>query len=750
MIIAAREPSGTEDFDGLPELIVGGLGDDDARHLLAQTLQGRIDERVRDRIVAESRGNPLALLELPRGLTPAQLAGGFRVPDTGSLSPKIEQSFLRRFASLGATSQQLLLLAAAEPLGDATLLWRAAERLGIGAEALDGLEGAGLVEVGLRVRFRHPLVRSAVYRAAAVEDRQRTHRALAEATDPEADPDRRAWHRAYAAAGLDESVAGDLERSAARAQRRGGVAAAAAFLERAAELTPAPHRRAERTLAAAQAKLEAGAPDAANALLDAAALVPLDDLQRALVRRTRAEVAFTVRRGSDVAALLLDAAKGLVGLDASQARKTCLEALGAALHAGDVIDRRDVMEILHGAPAPRSPRPDDLLLDGLATRVVEGYTAGAPPLRAALEAFRRDDGGDAEVDRWLWLACRAATDLWDIETWSELARRAVRLAREAGALDVLPIAATYLAGAHMNRGEYAAAATLMEESSAITRATGASPLVVTEPVLAARRGDPAASVPLLEGARRDTAARGLGMPSSMLDATSAALFNALGRYEEAWAAAERGCAVDELSLYASGLVELVEAAVHSGRPEIARAAFERLRARTQASGTDWALGLEARSQALLTDGAAARALYEEAIARLTRADVAPYLARAQLVYGEWLRREQHRREARDQLGAAHDAFVRLEAGAWAERARRELAATGATVRKRTVETRDALTAQESQIARLAAEGHTNPEIAAQLFISPRTVEYHLGKIYPKLNIGSRRELRTALTCAEPA
>ena len=380
--------------------------------------------------MAESRGNPLALLELPRGLTPAELAGGFRVPDAGSLSPQIEQSFLRRSASSSAASQQLLLLAAAEPRGrrdPAVAGCRAARDRGRGGRRPGR---RGLVEVGPRVRFRHPLVRSAVYRAAAVEDRQRAHRALAEATDPEADPDRRAWHRAYAAPGLDEAVAGDLERSAARARRRGGVAAEAAFLERAAELTPVPHRRAERTLAAAQAKLEAGAPDAANALLDAAALVPLDDLQRALVRRTRAEVAFTVRRGSDVAALLLDAARGLVGLDARQARKTCLEALGAALHAGDVVDRRTVLEIVRGAPAPPAPRPDDLLLDGLATRVVEGFVAGAPPLRAAMEAFRGDDGGDGEVDRWLWLACRAAADLWDIETWSELAHRAVRLARQ--------------------------------------------------------------------------------------------------------------------------------------------------------------------------------------------------------------------------------------------------------------------------------------------------------------------------------
>ena len=583
------------------------------------------------------------------------------MPDAGPLAPQIEQSFLRRFASLSATSQQLLLLAAAEPLGDVTLLWRAAEQLGIGRR---GARRPG----GRRARGGRRCACGSVTRWCARRcTGRRPSRTGGARTGrwptpriAEADPDRRAWHRAYAAAGLDESVAGDLERSAgarpAAGRGRGGrgVPGAGGGAD-----AGAAARGRTRTLAAAQAKLEAGAPDAAER---AARRRGAGAARRAAAARScaglRAEVAFTVRRGGDVAALLLDAATGLVRLDARLARKTCLEALGAALHAGDVIDRRDGA----GGRARRRRRPASPA--AATTCCSTGWRRGswrasrqaAPPLRAALEAFRGDDGGDAEVDRWLWLACRAAADLWDIETWSELAQRAVRLAREAGALDVLPIAATYRAGAHMHRGEYGAAATLMDESSAITAATGAAPLVLTKPVLAARRGDPAASVPLLERARQDTAARGLGMPASMLDATRAALFNALGRYEEALEAAERGCDADELSLYAGWAGR-----ARRGRRRTAgdrrsrRGAFERLRARTQASGTDWALGLEARSQALLTDGAAAGALYEEAIARLARADVAPYLARAQLVYGEWLRREQRRREAREQLrrGARH-------------------------------------------------------------------------------------------------
>jgi DNA-binding CsgD family transcriptional regulator len=751
MVFAVREPSDADELDGLPELLVDGLGYHDARTVLASGISGPLDARVRDRIVAETRGNPLALLELPRGLTPAELAGGFGLPDRGPLSGRIERSFLRRFESLPRDSRQLLLIAAAEPTGDVTLLWRAAERLGIGADAVGPPEAAGLVELGARVRFRHPLVRSAIYRAAPRPEREEIHRALAEATDPEADPDRRAWHRAHAAAGLDEGVAGELERSAGRAQGRGGVAAAAAFLERAAELTPDPARRGARVLAAAQAKLDAGAPEAAEALVATAELTPLDEVQRARLQRLRAQIAFALRRGSDAPPLLLDAAVRLVPLDAALARETCLEALAAGMFSGQLGNSHDVLDVARGAPpASQPPGADDLLLDGLATWVTQGYAASVPQLREALQAFRRNDGGSPHDNRWLWLACRVAADLWEYEVWDELASRGVRLAREAGALSVLPIAASYRAGVHLHAGEYDAASALMEESSAVTKATGGATLIATPPLLAAYRGHEAEALGLIEAAQRDAAARGQGTALSMIWGASAVLFNGLGRYEEALAAAERACTHDELSLYALALVELVEAAVRIDRPQLAATTLERLGARTTASGTDWALGLEARSRALLTSGPSAEALYREAVERLSGGRVAPHLARAQLVYGEWLRRENRRVDAREQLRTAHATFRRIGADAFAERARRELSATGETVRKLTVGTRDLLTPQEALIARLAGDGRTNPEIGAELFISPRTVEYHLGKVFTKLGIRSRRELRTALTDADEA
>jgi DNA-binding CsgD family transcriptional regulator len=739
VVFVTREPS--QELSGLPELVVEGINEGDARLLLDSGLRGRLDERVRDRIVAETRGNPLALLELPRGMTPAELAGGFGLPDAAPLADRIEQSFLRRLQSVPPETQRLLLTAAAEPVGDVTLLWRAAERLGIGADRLAPAESAGLIELGARVRFRHPLVRSAIYGAAAQPDRREVHGALAAATDPDVDPDRRAWHRAQAAVGLDEGVAGELERSADRAQGRGGVAAAAAFLERAAELTPDPARRGARALAAAQAKLEAGAPEAAQALVATAELTPLDELQRARLQRLRAQIAFALRRGSDAPPLLLDAARRLVPLDPGQARETCLEALAAAIFAGRLGNGRDVLEAARAtSAASQPPRAIDLLLDGLATRATEGYAAGVAPLREALEAFRRDDGDNPANDRWLWLACRIAADLWEHEIWDELSTSGVRGARETGALSVLPIVASYRAGVHVHAGEYAEASALLEEAYAVTQATHTAPLVQARQMLAAYRGNEGQALELIEAGRQDASARGQGMALSMIECANAVLFNGLGRYDQALAPAQRACAQDELSLYGLALVELIEAAVRSKNPRVAATALERLSERTRASGSEWALGIEARSRGLLTDGPSAEPLYEEAVQRLARGRVAPHLARAQLVYGEWLRRENRRLDAREQLRAAHDTFSRIGAEAFAERARRELLATGETARRRSVDTSDALTPQEAQIARLAREGHTNPEIGAQLFISPRTVQYHLHKVFAKLDITSRNQL----------
>jgi DNA-binding CsgD family transcriptional regulator len=748
MVFAVREPTDVNELSGLPELVVGGLADGDARSLLASAMPGRLDERVRDQIVAETRGNPLALLELPRGLTPAELAGGFGLADARPLASRVEETFVQRVRGLPRETQRLLLVAAAEPVGDVSLLWRAAEQLGIRGDAGKPAEEAALIDLGIRVRFRHPLVRSAAYRAAHFRDRQEVHRALAEATDRDTDPDRRAWHRAQAASEPDEAVAGELERSADRAQARGGTAAAAAFLARAAELTPDPAGRGRRALAAAQAKFDAAASDAALELLATAELAPLDELQRVQLERLRAEIAFARTRGRDAPALLFDAARRLEPLDAAMARETHLEAMAAAMYAGRLGDEPGVREAAAAAraapAAPQPPRAIDLLLDGLATRFTEGYSAGVPPLRRALDAFRRVEGLTARDVRWQWLACRLAQDLWDDELWYELATRGLRVARETGALRVLPIAATYRASLHVHAGAFGAASSLIEEADAIIEATDMAPLKFASLMLAAWRGNEAEGLELIEAGRREATARGEGMGLGVLEWATALLYNGRGRYAEALAAAQQGCEQDDVGLFAWTLVELIEASVRSGATDATAAALDRLSERTRASGTDWALGIEAGSRALVSDRRDAEPHYREAVERLARTRGVVHLARARLLYGEWLRRENRRVDAREQLRAAHDTFSQIGAEAFAERARGELLATGETAPRRTVETRDVLTPQEAQIARLASDRQTNPEIGAKLFISPRTVEYHLRKVFTKLDISSRKELSSAL------
>jgi DNA-binding CsgD family transcriptional regulator len=759
LVFAVRDPGEVQEMAGLPELVVRGLGADDAGALLDSVISGPLDERVRDRIVAETRGNPLALLELPLGLTPEQLAGGFGLPDAMPLASRIELSFLRRLAALPVQTRRLLLVAAAEPVGDVTLLWRAAEQLGLEGDAAEPAYTAGLIELGARVRFRHPLVRSAAYRAADVPDRQEAHRALAEATDAAVDPDRRAWHRAHAASEPDEALAGELERAADRARARGGVAAAAAFLARATELTPVPARRATRALAAAQAKFDAAAPDSALKLLATAAIAPLDEFQRARVDRLCAQITFARTRGSDAPALLLDAAKRLEPFDVGLARETYLEALRASIFVGRLGDARimrDAAETAGAArPGPRPPRAIDLLLDGLATRFTEGYAAGVSPLRRALDAFWQDDGPSEDDERWLWLACPVAPepvapDLWDDETWHRLTARAVTLARDGGALTALPVALTYRASVEVHAGEFAAAAGLIEEADALSEATGNAPLAYTSLLLAAWRGQEAQASQLIEADVRAANARGEGRAVGLAEYATAVLHNGLGRYEDALGAAQRACEYDDLGFFAWALVELVEAAARSGIRDVATSALGRLKERTGVAGTDWALGVQARSCALVREDQEAEVLYREAIERLGRSRIVVHGARAHLLYGEWLRREDRRLDAREQLRTAYETFRRMGAEAFAERARRELLITGETVPRRTVDTREHLTPQEAQIARLAAEGHTNPEIGAQMFISPRTVEYHLAKVFVKLDVNSRKELGAVLPDAHYA
>jgi DNA-binding CsgD family transcriptional regulator len=753
-VVTVREPSTRHDFDGLPELVLRGLAEEDARTLLMRAVPGRLDDRVRDRILAETRGNPLALLDLPRSMSAAELAGGFELLTATDLPRQLEEQYHQRAGELPEATQRLLLLAAAEPLGDATLIWRAAQALGIDHSSLASAEDAQLVEAGARVRFRHPLVRSAVYRAAPLSERRAAHRALAEATDPDIDPDRRAWHRAHAAVGVDEAVASELERSADRARARGGAAAAAAFLAHAAELTPDPAERGRRALAAAQAKFDAAAADAALELLATAELAPLDEFQRAWLERLRAEITFARTRGSDAPAPLLDAARRLEPLDAAMARETHLEAMAAAMFAGRLGDGpgvREVAEAARAAPAAEQPRAIDLLLDGLATRFIEGYSAGLPPLRRALGEFRDVEEWTERDVRWLGLGCRLAQDLWDYELWDVLATGGLRVARETGALSVLPIAATYRAALHVQAGEFGAASALIAEADAITQATGMAPLKYASLMMTAWRGNEAEGLEVIEAARLEGKARGEGMGLRALGCFTALLYNGCGRYREALDAAQRGCEQDDVGMFGWSLVELIEAGVRSGATEASSAALDRLSERTRASGTDWALGIEAGSRALLSDSRDAEPLYREAVERLARTRGVVHLARARLLYGEWLRRENRRVDARAELRAAHEMFSGIGAEGFAERARHELAATGETARRRTDDARGVLTPQEAHIARLAKDGLSNPEIGAQLFISPKTVQYHLRKVFLKLDITSRNQLsRVPATQLNPA
>ncbi len=742
MVFAAREPAG-DVLPDLPELRVEGLPADDARSLLESVVPGRVDARVRDRILAETRGNPLALLELPRGLSPAELAGGFALADARPLANRIEHRYLERVRTLPRDTQRLLLTAAAESLGDAGLLWRAAERDGIGSDAGGPAEAAGLIKLGMRVHFSHPLVRSAVYRAADPSDRRAAHRSLAEATDSELDPDRRAWHRAHATAVPDEAVAAEMARSAARAQRRGGLAAAAAFLERAAELTPDPALRAERALDAAQAKLDVADSAAASELLSAARYGPLDELGRARVERLGAQIVFARGRGRDAPPLLLEAAQRLDSLDPAMARETYLEAIASTMFAGRLgsgPDERAVAEAaLESSRAPVTG-PADQLLAALVTRFTEGYAAGVPPLSQALLAFGRPDGGGADR-RWLWLACRMSQDLWDDELWEMLATRGVRLARETGALSQLGIMANFLAVFHVHTGAFTTAAAMIDEVDAITKATGIPPLKYAAFMLVAWRGDAQRIQALTDEMVPRARARGEGSAIAIWSWLWAVLHNAHCRYDEALAAAQQSSEREDVIAYGWALVELIEAGARCGQIADAGAALERLSERTQASGTEWALGVEARCRALVTDD---ESQFRESVDRLARSRAAVELARSRLLYGEWLRRENRRVEAREQLRSAHADFSRFGAEAFAERAGRELAATGETIRRATADLGDLLTPQEVQVARLAGDGHTNPEIGAQLYISPRTVEYHLHKVFRKLDIRTRRELRRAL------
>ena len=747
LVFAVRLPSG--ELAGLAELRVEGLQEADARALLDSALTGPLDTRVRDQIIAETHGNPLALLELPRGLTPQELAGGFGLPYLMRLSGGIKENFRRRVEALPDQTRRLLLIAAAEPVGDPAVVWRAAARLRIGAETAAPAVAANLVEFGMRVRFRHPLVRSAVYGSALPQERQEVHAALAVVTDPQLDPDRRAWHRAHAAAGPDEAVAADLERCADRAQARGGVAAAAAFLERATMLTLDPARRTERALAAAGANLQAGAFDTVRQLLSIAEDAAITDLQQARIDLIAADLAFVTNRGSDAPSLLLKAAKRLEPIDPELSRATYLQAFSAAILSGRLALGGGVLEVARAvgaAPPPRdATRTPDLLLEGLAAHFDRGYEAGLPILRRALDVFGIGMSVDEQL-RCHWVAGVVAPHLWDDDRYHLLSDRHVQLARGVGALSELPLALGLRAVTMLFAGDLTGAASLVGEHQVVTDATGSHISDPAELGLAALRGRQAEAAALIDATIREANLRGEGIGIALAEWANAVLNNGLGSYEKAMQAAQRATACSvEMVIPSWAAVELVEAAVRSGHNDVAADALRRLAETTTPSGTDWARGVEARSRALLSEGDAAERLYLVSIESLGNTRVRTELARAHLLYGEWLRRERRRIDARAQLRIAHDMLDTMGMDAFAERARRELQATGETARKRTIATGDEqLTAQEAQIARMARDGLSNPEIGVRLFISPRTVQYHLRKVFTKLGIESRTQLDRVL------
>jgi DNA-binding CsgD family transcriptional regulator len=749
MAFGVRVPG--KELAGVAELEVTGLPVADARELLDSALGGPMDTRVRDRIVAETLGNPLALLEISRGLTAAELAGGFGLPGAAPVSGDVEASFRRRITALPAETQRLLLLAAADPTGDSALVWRAAERLGIDAAAAGPAVESGLAEIASRVRFRHPLVRSVIYSSALSAQRQAVHGALAQATDRALDPDRRVWHLAEAVTGPDEIIAAELVQSAEHAQARGGLAAAAAFLERATRLTLDEDRKAERALAAAGTKLQAGAFEAATTLLAAAEAGPLSELQQARVDLVRAQLAFATSRGGEAPLLLLRAARRFQPIEPSLARETYLDAISAAAFAGRLATPGGhVLEAARSAAsAPRTahpPRAPDLLLDGLAANFADGYPAGVPDLRAALTVFGSGMSLDEEL-RWMWLINLAALHLWDDENWDALSARYLQLARRAGAVNELPLALSTRALMLSFVGDLTTASALVDEQHTVTEATGIGLAPYAGMRLAAMRGQRAQTLTLVEQTAAEAPQRGEGISVAVAEWTRAVLYNGLGNYSEAMAAAKQALYHQEYpDIRYPGVAnwaaaEFIEAAVYSGMVETAVETTRWITEMTGASGTAWALGVEARSRALLAEGNDAERHYEEAIAHLAPSRVRTELARTYLLYGEWLSRERRRSDAREYLRTARQMLDEMGMVAFADRAQRELLAIGGAARKRTVTAGAAeLTTHERQVARLARDGLSNPEIGARLFISPKTVQYHLSKVFVKLDITSRSQL----------
>lgn len=749
LFFATRHSGAERQLGGLPELDLSGLDDADARALLDQMVPGRWDERVRENLLAESGGNPLALTELHKALDTTELAGGYGLANATSRTLRISLSFERRIRELPSETVLLMLIAAAESAGRSDWLWAAADHLGIDASVAAPAEEAGLITVFNGIRFGHPLIRSAVYRTAPISARRQVHAALADAISGSAADDHRAWHRAQAAPRPDEEIAAGLLAASERARSRGGVAAAAAFLALAADLTPDPDRRVQRRLDAAKAKLDAGAPAAASDLMVSAAAESDTEDVTARIALLRAKLAFVIDRGRDAPMLLLAAAERLRGVDPPLARETYVETLLASLIVGglsnaDQAITRAAAEAARCAPrAPEPPRAVDLLLDGMVVRLTQGYVAAAPLLTRALREYLREDEAGLADPRWHYLTHRVCLDLFDRAASNDLAERQIETLRATGELNVLPAALYQYAGLCITDGLFDQATGLIVEAEAIMAATGAPPLASLRPYLAAYRGQEKLCRTLAQSAIEDATRRGHGGEVTVALCAKAILHNSLGQYPEALEACTAAAQFDDTGYYGYMLVEMIEAATRCGEGQLAADALAQLTERAEASCTDTALGLAARSAALVAgDHPSAEVSYQKAMTLLEHS-FSLYSVRTRLVYGEWLRRVRRRRDAKVELRIAYESFVAMGVEGFADRARRELTVVGETVNTGPDGQAVELTAQESHIARLARDGHTTSEIAGQLFLSPRTVEWHLSRIFAKLGITSRRELRTA-------
>jgi DNA-binding CsgD family transcriptional regulator len=757
MLLAIRgEEEGPAVFQGLPELAIGGLAEQAAHELLAAVAGGPVDLRVSERILAETVGNPLGLVEFGGALTAEERSGA--VPLTGPLrfGGRLEELYLSQIRALPADVQTLLLVLAADQPGDPATVWRAAGRLGVGPEAVAPQAVERLVTLTPVIRFRHPLMRSIAYHGAPFAARWRVHEALAAAIDPVRDPDRRAWHLAQATSGTDEDVAGELERSADRARGRGGWASSAAFLERSAQLTPDTGRKAGRLVAAAEARLMAGETSAARTLLERAAPDVPDPVVSAQARRLEGDIMFAAGEPAAAVSVLLDAARTVAPCDARLARNALLEALAAQLSSRQATGITEVLRALQSVPRATESQATagDLLLDGLAAVAGGRFTAGAGLLRQAVAAVTSGEPVPGDTPQ-CFLAFRlAVTELYDDAAWRELATQWVARARDQGAIAVMVVGLGFQAFGQRAEGRLVDAEATIAEARAMAEAMGnrtyLDGLAHAELEVLAWRGNQADARSLAARLLGATVGQGHARRLQRVHDALAGLELGLGNYKEALRHALLAAPDQEILSRQSSPDVLIEAAIRHGDRASAAAALDSVAPWWLACGTPWSLGLLARCQALLADDAHAEDGYRLSIEHLRRCQVTAELARSHLLYGEWLHRQRRRRGAREQLRAACELFETLGMGAFARRARDELRAVGEYAAARSPGTPDTLTPQEARIARLAAEGATNREIGARFFVSASTVDYHLRKVFRKLGITSRAQLPHALGAPDAA